>query len=183
MRTPGPLSLPSKGFDGIELPIVTVDGHWFRTHHVERAPIHYGSSAKYRFDDPEGKYGVLYLAQQPAGAFIETFGQFVTTVECPRRITSQELAGRALCELVANRPLRLADLTGNGLARIGADARIFAGDTKKRSTGPRHFTTIHPASMVCSIQAVTTPSNSPPLSSIKGWLGRSFRDPTGYPSG
>jgi hypothetical protein len=128
LRSPGPLPPPSKDFHRIELPIVTVGGHWFRTHRVECSPIHYGTSARYRFDDPEGRYGVLYLAQQPAGAFIETFGQLVTTPECPRRITSQELSTRALCELVARRPVRLVDLTGEGLARIGADARIFAGD-------------------------------------------------------
>jgi len=83
---------------------------------------------KYRFDDPEGKYGVLYLAQHPAGAFIETFGELVTTAKLPRPITSQELSGKGLCELVCDRPLRLVDLTGKGLARIGADARVCVGD-------------------------------------------------------
>ena len=128
MRTPGPLPPPPKDFHQVELPIVTVGGHWFRTHEVAYPPVHYGTNGRWRFDDPDGKYGVLYLAQQPAGAFIETFGQFVTTAAFPRRITSRELSRRALSELVPRRPVRLVDLTGNGLARIGADARIFAGD-------------------------------------------------------
>jgi hypothetical protein len=128
LRSPGPLPPPSKDFHRIALPIVTVGARWFRTHEVEYSPIHYGTRAVWRFDDPEGRYGVLYLAQQPAGAFIESFGQLVTTAEFPRRITSQELSRKALCELAPSRPVRLVDLTGNGLARVGADARIFAGD-------------------------------------------------------
>jgi hypothetical protein len=128
LRTPGPLPPPSKDFHLVRLPTVTARSRWFRSHQVESSPIFYGTGTRYRFDDSEGKYGVFYLAQQPAGAFIETFGQLVATVESPRRITSQELSRRALCELAPDRPVRLVDLTGKGLARIGADARIFAGD-------------------------------------------------------
>ena len=131
MRTPGPLPPPSKDFHRIVLPIVTVGGRWFRTHEIEHSPIHYGVGATWRFNDPERRYGVLYLAQQPAGAFIESFGQLATTAEVPRRITSQELSRKALSELAPGRPVRLDDLTGKGLARVGADARIFAGDRKE----------------------------------------------------
>lgn len=46
----------------------------------------------------------------------------------PRTISSGELSARALSEVACNRPLRLVDLTGHGLARIGADARLCSGD-------------------------------------------------------
>src|SRR5882724_10006268 len=50
-------------------------------HSIDRSPIFYGTSAQYRFDDLDAKYGVLYVATDPFGAFVETFGQFMTTVE------------------------------------------------------------------------------------------------------
>jgi hypothetical protein len=128
LRAPGPLPPPSKDLDRGELPLVELKGPWFRTHPIDRLPVFYGTASTWRFDDPEGKYGVFYVAQDRNGAFIETFGQLLATVECPRRITSQQLSNKALSELVCDRPLKLVDLTGNGLARIGADSRIFAAD-------------------------------------------------------
>jgi len=107
---------------------------WFRSHLIQPAlagptsPVYYGKKGRYRFDDPRLEYGVLYVAQDPHGAFIETFGQLGdTTVALPRSITTITLAARSLSELRAQRPLRLADLTGNGLAKIGADSRLFSG--------------------------------------------------------
>lgn len=123
-----PLSPPPPDFARVKLPLAAVKGRWFRSHDTGLKPIHYGTGVRYRFDDPEGKYGVLYVARHPSGAFIETFGELVSVAELPRTITSQELSRRGLCELVCDRPLRLVDLTGKGLARVGVDARICVGD-------------------------------------------------------
>jgi hypothetical protein len=112
----------------MKLPVVELRNSWFRTHSIDLPPVYYGKSGDGRFDDPKRKYGVLYVAQKPNGAFIETFGQLITPVTPRRRLTSQELSDKALSELVSDRPLMLVDLTGSGLAKIGADARIFAGD-------------------------------------------------------
>lgn len=57
-------------------------------------------------------------------AFIETFGH-ATGV---RSVTQGELAVRGIAVITSARPLRLLDLTGKGLARIGADARLTSGD-------------------------------------------------------
>jgi hypothetical protein len=92
------------------------------------SPILYGRNAKFRFDDPQREYGVLYVAEDPFGVFVETFGQFVSTPGLPRQLTTEQLINRALSELIPGRILRLADLTGPGLAKIGADSRLFAGN-------------------------------------------------------
>jgi hypothetical protein len=84
----------------------------------------FGSTGSSRFDAPSGEYGVLYVAVDVYGAFIETFG---------RRLGRQSLqladfATRALARVTTSRPLRLVDLAGVGLAQVGADARLTTGD-------------------------------------------------------
>ena len=112
----------------MELPIVETSHSWFRSHPAEFGYIHYGRARRFRFDDPDGEYGVLYIAEDPFGAFVETFGQLMSTpAKLPRAISSGELSSKAVSEIVCSRTLRLADLTGPGLPRIGADARLFAG--------------------------------------------------------
>ena len=96
----------------------------YRIHRVRQAPLFYGKTGNNRFDAPAREFGVLYASFTPEGAFIETFGH-ATGV---RLIEERELAMRALAKLHANKPLRLVDLTGKGLARVGADARLFAGE-------------------------------------------------------
>jgi hypothetical protein len=58
-------------------------------------------------------------------AFIETLGQ---ETGC-RIITTSALSKRGWARVSLSRPLRLIDLVASGgLARIGADARLFAGE-------------------------------------------------------
>jgi hypothetical protein len=66
----------------------------------------------------------LYAARGPFGAFIETFGQETGN----RTVGVGELRLRCLTEFYPVTPLSLVDLSGQGgLARIGADSRLFAG--------------------------------------------------------
>jgi hypothetical protein len=67
---------------------------------------------------------VLYLGKDAHCAFIETFGH--QTGRTPF-VTEAELRARELSVVTANRPLRLVDLRGEGLARIGADAELTTG--------------------------------------------------------
>ena len=62
--------------DQYRLPLVSLAGPWVRIFRfaLGRAPIYFGSARTYRFDDPLGRFGVLYAAERLAGAFIETFG-------------------------------------------------------------------------------------------------------------
>lgn len=67
---------------------------------------------------------MLYAAPDVYGAFIETFGQSTGR----NLVTTAALSARLLTRIEPSRTLALVDLTGPGLARIGADARLGDGD-------------------------------------------------------
>jgi hypothetical protein len=106
------------------LPIVTTTSGWVRVYALRHAPIFFGRTGRYRFDAPHGENGVLYAGNDIACAFVETFGHSLDI----RTLTLEEVRLRGIAEIVVARPLRLADLTGNGLARIGADNRLCTAD-------------------------------------------------------
>ena len=108
----------------LRLPMCEMTADLWRIHPVGRTPLHFGRMAHHRFDAPHRDYGVLYVAAAAKGAFIETFGQ-ATGI---RVLAAAELAQAALCRITASRPLRLVDLTGSGLARLGADARLTSAN-------------------------------------------------------
>ena len=121
---PGPHPEPPPDLHGRPIPFKRFDSAWHRVFDVEFDPIWFGATGTNRFDAPDREFGVLYVAGSPHGAFIETFGhatgeQFVTT---------SLLSNRGLARVLSTRPLRLVDLTGPGLARIGADQRLCTGD-------------------------------------------------------
>jgi len=71
----------------------------------------------------------MYLGSEPACCFVETFGRLDTTAGTTVRMVSQaQLLVTCLSEIVPSRPLTLVDLTGPGLRRLDADARLFAGN-------------------------------------------------------
>ena len=67
---------------------------------------------------------MLYVAEDIHGAFIETFGRQLGA----RRLPIARVATRTFARVTQNRPLRLVDLVGPGLSRIGADSRLTTGD-------------------------------------------------------
>ncbi len=141
MARPGPLQDPPPDLGGRRLSILEKDSAWYRTHSIQRQPVFYGKAGLHRFDAPDQSYGVLYAAQDPYCAFIETFGHSTGI----NTVTTEALAARALSLLQPSRALRLVDLTDSGsLARIGADARLFAADTKVAQKWSRALY-IHPA--------------------------------------
>lgn len=115
---------PPPDFASVKLPLVRRDGPWVRIHQASRKPLFFGKSGDNRFDAPAGEFGVLYVGADPCCAFIETFGH-ATGV---RVVTQGELRARALSTVESERALALVDLTGKGLARIGADASLAVGD-------------------------------------------------------
>lgn len=92
-------------------------------HRLQHEPLFFGRTALHRFDAPGGEFGVLYVASDPHGAFIETLGP----VSGARRVTMSRLRERGLARIEVSRPLRLVDLTGPGLARLDADERLCSG--------------------------------------------------------
>lgn len=87
-------------------------------------PLYFGCLANGRFNAPNGEYGALYAGSDPHCAFIETFGQSTGVYT----VTLGALADRGLSRIEAERALHLVDLTGPGLARLGADERLCSGD-------------------------------------------------------
>jgi hypothetical protein len=64
---------PSKRFHSIKLPVSEIDREWCRSHPTRRDAVYFGRNRAYRFDAPDGEYGVLYVAANPYVSFIETF--------------------------------------------------------------------------------------------------------------
>lgn len=113
---------PSKRFHSIALPISEIDRVWYRSHLTRRGAIYFGRNRAYRFDAPDGEYGVLYVGADPHVAFIESFQ--ITGVHPV--VTESKLRERALARIRIRRAVRLVNLAESGaLIRIGADARIF----------------------------------------------------------
>ncbi|WP_437282425.1 RES family NAD+ phosphorylase [Sorangium sp. So ce375] len=107
------------------LPIALFRRSWFRIHWLTRDPMYFGRSGDNRFDAPDSEFGVLYAGKDARCAFIEVFGS-ATGVHF---VEQSELAARGLARIAPRRPLRLVNLTGEGLARVGADARLTSGES------------------------------------------------------
>ena len=119
-----PHPLPPRELAGRKLPITLLTQPLFRMHEATRYPAFFGRLARYRFDAPGREYGVLYAGGDAHAAFIETFGRLPQGSV----VTRSALAGSHLARIGFQAPLRLVDLTGPGLARLGADGRLCTGD-------------------------------------------------------
>ena len=121
---PGPHPEPGANLPRRKPLVRSVAGPWFRIHTAGRPPLHFGRDRRHRFDAPAAEFGVLYVGADESAAFVETFARSPG----PSLVTWAALRARRLSRIEARRPLRLIDLTGAGLARIGADERLCAGD-------------------------------------------------------
>lgn len=121
---PGPHPEPPADLARWRLPIVEMAGPWFRSYDIAHHPIYFGRSGANRFDAPPGEFGVLYAGDSPHCAFVESFAHETGK----RLITVEELRQRGVVPMIARRLLRLVDLSGAGLARLGADATLSTGD-------------------------------------------------------
>lgn len=119
---PGPLGHPAF-LETKQLPVIRFGGALFRIHRTEHPPTFWGRTGLNRFDAPSQEFGVMYASTEISGAFIETFGDIE-----PHVISVNSLAANSVAQVVPTRGLALVELTGAGLARIGADARLFAAD-------------------------------------------------------
>jgi hypothetical protein len=96
-------------------------------HPEEYSALYFGRGREYRFDDPESEYGVLYVAEDEFGAFVETF------LRDPKLtlVARDELVKRSLSEIEASTDLSLVDLTGKGLQRAGVTGDISTAPHEK----------------------------------------------------
>lgn len=79
-----------------------------------------GADPRSRFDDPDGEYGICYLGMTPEAALVETL------LRSPTRqlIAWSDIEARSLARVEVRRRLRLVELCGAGLRRIGATAEV-----------------------------------------------------------
>ena len=121
----GPHPDPPTDFSTRSLPITIYRRPWFRIHRLTYGPLFFGRSGDNRFDPPANEFGVLYVGKDERCAFIETFGH-ATGVQF---VEQSELALRGLALVTPKRALRLVNLEGPGLAKLGADARLTVGES------------------------------------------------------
>ncbi|MGF7121454.1 RES family NAD+ phosphorylase [Rhodococcus sp. BE178] len=81
-----------------------------------------------RFDSLDGSYAYLYLGDSPAAAVAETLCRNLPVDQSPRLIPRVQIRGRVLSELRTTRPVRVADLTGTGSARLNAGVWLTTCD-------------------------------------------------------
>jgi hypothetical protein len=96
----------------------------FRMHPGAHGALYFGKKGHYRFDAPDGSFGVMYTGEDPECCFIESFGQTTGTPA----VSGAYIEQRHLSQLRLEKGLRFIDLVETaGLARLGADGRLFTG--------------------------------------------------------
>src|ERR1700738_100453 len=90
-----------------------------------RDPFFWSRLGRNRFDLPDGRYGLLYTAQDLETCVLEVFGD--------RWLKERVVAANALPKFevlifAVQQELRVADLTGSALNRLGTDANLFASN-------------------------------------------------------
>jgi len=106
-----------------QLPIIEIAAptDWWRIHRSVHSPIFFGpktgASPVNRFDAPNGEFRTLYLGESFAAAFAEVL------LRVPRLpyVERAELEDRSASRLNNKNTLRMVDLRGPGLSRIGID--------------------------------------------------------------
>ncbi len=124
--SPGLHPEPPADLQSRDLPIIQIEKSWFRIHQSRHSPLYFGDSGANRFDAPAQEYGVMYIAVDLHGSFIETFGS-QTGIQV---ISYRELSLRSISQLICTHPLQLVDLSGSGVVHISADARLTAAEHK-----------------------------------------------------
>ena len=124
----GTAAPPPDWLAGASLPLtVFATGTLLRIHREDRSPLFFSPGPDCpptgRFDSATGRFGVMYLALTFEGAFAET----VLRNPARRLVAMGEIAGRSLAFIAAARPLRLVQMHGAGLQRLGADNAVTTG--------------------------------------------------------
>jgi hypothetical protein len=107
-----------------KLSLVRVPKTVFRISRLEHSnPFFWSRRGLWRFDTPEGRFGILYIGEDLETALLEVFGDSWLN---SRVLSVAELRLYEVQAFEANAELRVADLTGKNLNRLGTDASLFA---------------------------------------------------------
>jgi hypothetical protein len=114
---------PPLDFERQVLPVTLESGLFYRLNPTGYASaIYYDASGCGRFDI-KGQLGVLYLGKTIEAAFIETFGRNLGQ----RFVSRDMIKTRSLFTIESDRPLKLLQLYGAGLAKLGVDSELSSG--------------------------------------------------------
>lgn len=91
-------------------------------------PAYYGRGRTFRFDAPDGSYGVCYFGTTLAAAFMETVPLALVPRSGDRLVESADLNTRYASLASSTQPLELAFFADDGLALNGIDLRVTGGD-------------------------------------------------------
>jgi RES domain. len=117
-----PLSCPGPDFASKSLPIHTVPAgsKLPRFHDVNYGPLYFNRTTDFRWNSPNGSFGVCYVGLSDEASFAETF------LRDPGRsyIDLDLVASRAMSRLSAVRELRLVEMANNGLYQVGVSSLV-----------------------------------------------------------
>lgn len=124
------LPLPPEGYPcPLKLTTVPAGTSWFRIQRCGHATaLFWGKREAGRWNDPDGRFGLLYASESVEAAFAETFGRELMATTAPamlKFLSRQELQERCVARLWAGRELRLLDLGGPALQALNLDARLL----------------------------------------------------------
>ena len=124
MAKPKHLAAPGASFQKSSLATIRVPKahRWLRLHRASYSAMYFGVTGNNRFDPPNEEFGVMYIARQIAGAFVEVFCR-----DGVRTLDIEEIKRYQVAEVHTSKSLKLIDLTGKGLVRMGLDARLSTG--------------------------------------------------------
>ncbi|HEX6368843.1 MAG TPA: RES family NAD+ phosphorylase [Longimicrobium sp.] len=127
---PGPPPLPPPDLHVRRLPIHVYEAGWglWRIHPADRSPLFFGPAPglppRGRWDAPDGRFRVCYMAEHSYAAFAETFLREPGVIV----LEMQDVEARALARIRALAPLRLVAMHGPGLHALGATAGSCTGE-------------------------------------------------------
>jgi hypothetical protein len=115
---------PPEDFRSRELPTVSSKGTWYRLNDRDfTSSLYFDRSGSGRFDSPAQGYGILYVGADVYASWIECYGR----THGAKGVSEIVLRQRNLFAIDSQRELVFADVTGNGLVKMGADARLSSG--------------------------------------------------------
>lgn len=115
---------PPRDLNDRELPWDShVPSELYRVYREGNTSLHFGTGTGFRFNDPDLKYGVCYLAYEPAGAFAGT----ILRDRAGAYFDEAELVDRLLAMTRTRELLRLVQFYGNGLSKLGTNAVSSSG--------------------------------------------------------
>lgn len=127
---PGPPPLPPPDLHARRLPIYVHEVKWrlWRIHPADRSVLFFGPAPglppRGRWDAPDGRFRVCYVAEHSFAAFAETFLREPGAVV----LQTEDVQARALARIHVLAPLRLVAMHGPGLHAVGATAASCTGD-------------------------------------------------------